>query len=369
MPLSVDILNANSILLNGSPILNLYKTGSGYNSTLRSGVNNEANGCYSVVSGGRCNTTQTRYSTISGGRRNDAGVIGAISSWNDSYSGSLNTGGPFGPYSPTSASTISGYGAEFEFSFFGGGSYDVNLINGGSGYADGDVLVFNGNLFPSGTTSADTVTLSNIYVSNYGYATVGGGRENTASGEYSTISGGYENTASGYASFIGGGENNTASACYSTIGGGENSTITTNSDYSTISGGEDHLIDGQDSTIGGGENNTIIGQYSTVSGGYCNTIQSNYSTISGGYNNTSSGDYSFVGGGSGNTVNNQYGGILGGSGNTVNHDASFIVGSGISSTANNTLHINCLHFSNIPTSSAGLAPGTVWNDTGTLKIA
>jgi hypothetical protein len=61
--------------------------------------------------------------------------------------------------------------------------------------------------------------------------------------------------------------------------------------------------------------------------------------------------------------------ILGGQCNTTQHNCSFIVGSGICSTAANTTHVNCLHFSNIPTSSAGLALGTVWSDSGTLKIA
>jgi hypothetical protein len=55
--------------------------------------------------------------------------------------------------------------------------------------------------------------------------------------------------------------------------------------------------------------------------------------------------------------------------NTAQHDCSFIVGSGICSTAANTTHVNCLHFSNIPTSSAGLAPGTVWSNGGVLNIA
>jgi hypothetical protein len=368
MPLYVDRINTCSILLNGSPILNLYETGSGYCSTVRSGINSEAIGCYSVVSGGRSNTTQARYSTISGGRCNDAGVIGAIDSWNSSYSGSLNTGGPFGPYSPTSASTISGYGAEFEFSF-NGVSYNVSLINGGSEYVNGTTLLFDGSIFPSGTTGVDNVTLSNIYVSNYGYATVAGGCRNTASGEYSTISGGYENTTSAYASFIGGGANNTmtTASCYSTIGGGDDNTIL-KGEVSTIGGGENNTISGFYSTISGGYRNRITSSCATISGGYNNRASGSNSTVSGGYRNTSSGCYSTVSGGRCNTSINGCSAILGGQCNTAQHDCSFIVGSGILSTAANTTHVNCLHFSNIPTSSAGLAPGTVWSDSGMLCI-
>jgi len=320
MPLNVDLINAGSIFINGSPILDLYQTGSGSYSTLRRDVNSQANGCYSIVGGGRQNTAQARYSTVSGGRYNEAGVIGAVVDWNQVYTGSLNTGGLVGPYSPTSASTISGYGAEFEFYFYGGGGLFVNIYNGGSGYVDGDVLVFNGNLFPSGTTSADTVTLT-IFVNNLGYATVGGGRENTASGEHSTISGGYDNTASGYAS-----------------------------------------------TISGGYRNDVYANYATISGGYGNTATCRYATISGGYSNSAFGSCSTISGGYYNTVSSEYGGILGGSDNCVSHNRSFIVGDNIGTVAQCTLHVNCLHFSSIPTSDTGLCVGTVWNDSGTLKI-
>jgi hypothetical protein len=67
-------------------------------------------------------------------------------------------------------------------------------------------------------------------------------------------------------------------------------------------------------------------------------------------------------------VNNQYSGIVGGFNNKVINNCSFIIGNGITSTAANTTHMNCLHLSSLPTSAAGLAPGTVWNDSGTLKI-
>jgi hypothetical protein len=92
------------------------------------------------------------------------------------------------------------------------------------------------------------------------------------------------------------------------------------------------------------------------------------SFIGGGRFNITSGNYTTIGGGRCNTVNNQNGGILGGCNNQVINDGSFIIGNGITSTAANTTHVNCLHFSNIPTSSAGLAPGTVWNNGGVLNI-
>jgi hypothetical protein len=76
-----------------------------------------------------------------------------------------------------------------------------------------------------------------------------------------------------------------------------------------------------------------------------------------------------ISGGYSNTINNDYSGVLGGCNNKVIHNCSFIVGNGITSTAANTTHLNCLHLSSLPTSSAGLAPGTVWNNSGVLNIA
>jgi hypothetical protein len=93
------------------------------------------------------------------------------------------------------------------------------------------------------------------------------------------------------------------------------------------------------------------------------------STISGGYGNKiSNGCFTIIGSGSGNTINNQFGGILGGCNNKIVNDCSFIIGNDITSTAANTTHVNCLHISNIPTSSAGLAPGTVWRNGTVLEI-
>lgn len=52
------------------------------------------------------------------------------------------------------------------------------------------------------------------------FATVGGGRENTASGDSSTVAGGRGNTASALASAVSGGLQNAASGVQSTVGGG-----------------------------------------------------------------------------------------------------------------------------------------------------
>ena len=52
------------------------------------------------------------------------------------------------------------------------------------------------------------------------YATVSGGRDNTASDDTPTVGGGDANTASGNTATVGGGSWNNASGDYATVGGG-----------------------------------------------------------------------------------------------------------------------------------------------------
>jgi hypothetical protein len=81
------------------------------------------------------------------------------------------------------------------------------------------------------------------------FATVGGGRENTASGQLSTIAGGSENTASDFWSTVGGGSVNTASGERSTVVGG--SLNTAGGNFSTVSGGVNNCAGGAFSWAGG----------------------------------------------------------------------------------------------------------------------
>jgi hypothetical protein len=61
-------------------------------------------------------------------------------------------------------------------------------------------------------------------------------------------------------------------------------------------------------------------------------------------------------------------GVLGGVNNVAVCDFSYVVGCAITTDRCATLFVNNLSIMNIPTSSAGLPPNSVWNDTGTLKI-
>ena len=96
------------------------------------------------------------------------------------------------------------------------------------------------------------------------FATIGGGRNNRASGRASKVGGGINNIASGVGSKVGGGTGNTASGAESMVGGGFTNTAS-----------------GFDSMVGGGQSNTARGNLSTVSGGLLNCAGGNYSWAGG----------------------------------------------------------------------------------------
>lgn len=154
------------------------------------------------------------------------------------------------------------------------------------------------------------------------FATVGGGRGNTANADHTTVGGGLGNTVQSGAddSFIGGGYGNTVASnafrtviaggsgninagSYSAIGGGYSNM--NNEEFSFVGGGQQNSINlfADHSVIGGGQNNTVIGSYAlpvyaAIGGGYGNVVQTNtsYAMIPGGYSNSVSGSYGFAAG-------------------------------------------------------------------------
>jgi hypothetical protein len=201
---------------------------------------------------------------------------------------------------------------------------------------------------------------------------VGGGTNNNSASSYTTISGGLQNTVSAAAQHatIGGGQNNTISDAYSgcTIGGGSSNNASMWD--STVSGGNTNTASAYRATVSGGMNNTASSDYSTVGGGLMNLATTGIiATVCGGLSNTASGYVSVVGGGFNNSASGDYSAVLGGSSNGTNGlTGAMIAGSNITAQRANTLHCNNLTIKNIPTSSAGLTAGDVWNDSGTLKI-
>jgi len=103
----------------------------------------------------------------------------------------------------------------------------------------------------------------NRVTANYG--TVGGGLDNTASGEEGTVGGGCDNTARGESATVAGGDENTASGEDSTIGGGHHNTASGDS-ASTVGGGYNNIASGHTATVPGGGRNIAQGVYSFAAG-------------------------------------------------------------------------------------------------------
>mgnify|MGYP002682458153 CR=1 FL=1 len=89
---------------------------------------------------------------------------------------------------------------------------------------DGWALGSGGNSRGADAVDLQTVRNDPTQVAAGSRATVGGGRNNTATETNSTVGGGYGNTASGYRATVGGGSTNNASGSYATVGGGQNNT-------------------------------------------------------------------------------------------------------------------------------------------------
>jgi len=332
-------------------------------STIGGGFANKNTGDCSTIGGGCGNTISSTYSTIGGGRGNTISINSATigGGYINSASGRLSTVGGGG------SNTASGC---------------LSTIGGGYGNTT------------SGISSA-----------------IGGGFNNTASATYSRIGGGFCNSASSRHSVISGGHRNVIQSptneCCSlgvTIGGGigHNSTggtfdATTGNltgvitccnagKLSVIAGGLRNINTGACSFIGGGYCNSIcVSTFSVIGGGLCNNVcTGNYATISGGNGNLANGSRSTVGGGQSNASSNTCtviaGGanntatgvtsaILGGrSNNTCNFACAMIVGSNILADRACATFVNNLSIKNIPTASAGLPSGSVWNNLGILNI-
>lgn len=127
------------------------------------------------------------------------------------------------------------------------------------------------------------------------HATVGGGRDNVASGRHSTVAGGSGNLASANDSSVAGGLTNSASGLRSTSGGGWNNVVS--GGHAGVLGGIGNTASSPSSFVGGGNNNTAAGELSTIGAGQENMTSALRATVAGGGLNTASGSNSFVSGG------------------------------------------------------------------------
>jgi len=103
------------------------------------------------------------------------------------------------------------------------GLYDnaPNVI-GGSSVNSASTTVVGATIGGGGSIDFISISHPNKVTANFG--TVGGGRDNTSSGELATVGGGHANSASGSYSTVSGGDDNTASGYQSTVPGGSGNT-------------------------------------------------------------------------------------------------------------------------------------------------
>jgi len=146
-------------------------------------------------------------------------------------------------------------------------------------------------------------------------SSVNGGRSNQAIGEASCVSAGWVNRASGHSSSVNGGTGNTASDAFSSVSGGWGNRASSYS--SSVSGGVHNEASGHYSSVSGGSKNKASGIYSSVSGGSENRASSSYSSVSGGYDNRAGGEYSSVSGGSTNIATGKWSSVSGGEGHVA----------------------------------------------------
>jgi hypothetical protein len=225
-------------------------------------------------------------------------------------------------------------------------STHVNLglgsVTGTSGEDFGFATVGGGQF---NTASGDHATVGGGGINNASgsVASVGGGAYNTASGENATVGGGWSNIASGWNSSVIGGSNNTADSSYASVGGG--ATNKAGGNFATVGGGQNNTADSSSSTVGGGSGNSASAYGAFVGGGYHNTATANMASVGGGSSNNASASGSSVGGGSLNEAQGNYSAILGGYADTITAtgDYSYLFGIGSKLTADSTFMVDMPH--------------------------
>ena len=356
------------------------------NSVNLGSTTNIASGCFSTILGGTGNCALGIYSIAQGNSScalNDYGVamgfgnksiktygyvFGACNT-NDSPLG-YNLSTISGGYLNYNCSTLSFMGSGINNRIEGG---SCNVLVGGEqnciiqSYCGGNATNFLGagrfNKILSATANCvDTV-----------HSSLAGGCYNLICGvQFGTIPGGAFNRVDNGAQIVvgggiaAGGAFNIVSSEDGSILAGRSNTVT--GCRSSIIGGTSNNVSGFSSGIFNGCGNIVSSCYSSVLGGSNNTACLSYSAVFNGCCNVSAGSFSSVLAGANNCAIGAYSTIFGGQLNSATCANSAVFGCGITTSMACALHVNRLVLTNLPTSSAGLPSGAVWNDLGTLKI-
>ena len=222
-------------------------------STIGGGKDNIADNSYVAIGGGYGNLVAGIYGTIAGGADNkitsgeDNTIGGGGSNFIDGRS-SVIGGGSNNIVSGMNATIGGGGAANSLFSNHATGDYST--ISGGvSNFATADQATIGGggNIVPTDPTSGNLVSDD--------YGTVGGGGNNQAGDDagtsedksFATVGGGRDNTASGTASTVGGGDSNTASGWRSTVPGGVGNNAA--GDHSLAAGRRAKIVEAADGSF------------------------------------------------------------------------------------------------------------------------
>ncbi len=320
------------------------------------GIDNQATGIAATVSGGWNNTSSARLATVGGGELNIASgehatIAGGMS---DAASATYSAIGGGNSNQATAVSTTVGGGdgntASAEYATIGGGWSN----EASAGYA---------TIAGGGRTLSHLPSTGNRVTDDYGtvggggnnqagnnlgtatdsyYATVAGGKDNTASDIYAAVGGGLDNTSSNNYAVIGGGGHNQATGTASTIAGGW--TNKSGATFATVGGGQFNVVTADNGTVGGGESNDATAVHATIAGGKDNTASDTYASIGGGELNVARGDHATVGGGQSNQATARYATIAGGgrsallvatTGNRATDDYTTVGGGGNNQAGNN----------------------------------
>lgn len=332
-----------------------------YSSSL-SGCNNQVStdGDYSIIVGGCTNSNYTAYSFIGGGTNNC--VVGSSLSCHftilggnlnkiDAQDGSQSFIG-FGISNTICGGTGIGQYAIDRSAILGG---DTNCIKNsyGSFIGVGDLNTIS-SLYGQACFNVIVGGRTNCICNGASVSFIGGGQEQNITCNSAVIVGGCHNSVSGnFGAILGGCENEVLANCSVVVGGGNNSA---NEIYSVVVGGKLNSASSYYSFIGGGNANCITSgsNYSAIISGQNNKIESAYSTTSGYYNRLLSGS--------------DYSSSFGQCNTASAYPDVHLLGRQLTANRQCTTFVNNLSIMDIPTSSAGLPSGAVWNNSGVLNI-
>ena len=262
-------------------------TASGLQSTVAGGQTNNASGEKATVAGGMHNTASHLAATVGGGHTNEAsGDYATVAGGGDntasgSYAavaGGMNNiaAGDYSFAAGRRAKINAAHAGAFLFADSTDADFASAAANEFAVRATGGVrFVADGGLVAQGTFGAGAIPATGAGTRLMWYPKKAAFRAGKVDGtQWDDASVGNYSFAAGY--------NNTASSDYATVGGGKSNT--TSGDFASYA------------TVAGGDSNTASGHAATVAGGYSNTASGDYAAVAGGYSNTAAGYYSFAAG-------------------------------------------------------------------------